>query len=131
MRSGPGVDQVVECEHLDTIADISWHVVISTEMLEHAENWRLCMRQMEFVLRAGGLLLLTTRSPGFPYHGYPSDWWRFTVADMQRIVAALKLEAIAIEDDPQQAGVFVLARKAFHLRAAGTLEDIEVQEVVR
>jgi hypothetical protein len=129
MRSGPGVDHVVECERIDTISNFSWHIVICAEMLEHAQNWRLCMRKMEFVLRSGGLLLLTTRSPGFPLHAYPHDYWRFTPRHMERILDGLKLDPIAIEDDPQQAGVFVLARKRFHLGSVSTLEDIEVDAV--
>jgi SAM-dependent methyltransferase len=129
MRSGPGVDYVVDCEQIESISNFPWDIVISAEMLEHAKNWRLCMRRMESVLRPAGLLLLTTRSPGFPLHAYPHDYWRFTVRDMERILDGLNMDAIAIEDDPEQSGVFVLARKTLRLGAVSTLEDIEVQAV--
>ena len=112
MRPGAGVD--VEClaEELPARfgADCA-DVVISTEMLEHAADWQAAMTGMTRVLKPGGLLVLTTRGPGFPLHGYPEDHWRFTVDAMSRIVKALGLEVLRLEPDPEAPGVFVKARK--------------------
>lgn len=108
---GPRVDKVVDCENL--VAAVGWHrwdVVVTTEMLEHVRDWRACMLQLVYVLKPGGWLLLTTRSPGFPYHPFPEDHWRYTNAQMRNILAALQLESIAVEDDPEL-GVFAFARK--------------------
>lgn len=120
---GPSVDRVVNCEHLCSEVGTGWDVVISTEMLEHVVDWRTCITQMAEAVAENGLLLLTTRSPGFGYHPFPLDCWRFTIPDMERIVASLGLDPIAIADDPQCAGVFVLARK---VGVAGSLEHIDV-----
>ena len=66
----------------------------------------------------GGYLLLTTRSPGFPYHGFPGDYWRFTTADMRRIIEDAGLDVITVADDkPDTPGVLVFARKPRHWKA--------------
>jgi SAM-dependent methyltransferase len=129
-QPGPGVDAVVDCEQLvKNMGGDAWDFVISTEMLEHVDNWRVCMRQMAWAVAPGGMLLLTTRSPGFPYHPFPVDNWRFTVNDMDRIMEALKLKPVVIEDDKQDPGVFVLARKPHRLHIPGSLENIWVAGV--
>ncbi|MCW2933034.1 MAG: hypothetical protein JWM19_3996, partial [Actinomycetia bacterium] len=61
----------------------------------------------------GGVLVLTTRSEGFPLHGYPEDWWRFSVEAMGAILQAAGLDVERLEPDPDPAspGVFARARK--------------------
>jgi SAM-dependent methyltransferase len=109
---GPGVDRVVDVESLtETLGVDCADVLISTEMLEHCTNWRRCVREMVEALRPGGLLLLTTRSGGFPYH-CPPDNWRYTLVAMLDIFgghAGLSVETCV--DDPEAPGVFVRARK--------------------
>jgi len=101
MRPGPGVDEVCPAEQLP----VYWSnadLVISTEMLEHAADWK-----------PGGVLVLTTRSAGFPLHGYPEDHWRFSVEAMGQILkaAGLVTERLEPDPDPQSPGVFARARK--------------------
>lgn len=109
---GAGVDQVVDATRLYAVfGRDSWDVVISTEMLEHAKDWRGCLANMVSVLRPGGLLVLTTRSPGFPYHGFPEDHWRFPVATMGRIIAEASLEQLDLVPDWECPGVFAKVRK--------------------
>jgi len=114
MRPGPGVDVVCAAEHLSR-TQCAYGVVISTEMLEHASDWQAAMRGMINALGPGGLLVLTTRSEGFPLHGYPDDHWRFSVEAMDAIVKAARLDVERLEADPDPAspGVFVKARKPF------------------
>jgi SAM-dependent methyltransferase len=112
MRPGPGVDQVCSAEQLH----VYWSnadLVISMEMLEHARYWQAAMEGMISVLAAGGVLVLTTRSQGFPLHGYPEDHWRFSVEAMGQIIKAAGLDVERLEPDPDPAspGVFVKARK--------------------
>lgn len=108
--SGEGVDIV--CDASDLVARFgpnSFHVVISTETLEHAQDWRGAVDAMKRVLVPGGVLLLTARSPGFQLHGYPHDWHRFTPADMAKIFADFQIETIGT--DHEAPGVLVFARK--------------------
>lgn len=126
---GPNVDQVVDAERLaEHLGPDSFDVVISTEMLEHAADWKACLLAMAKVLRPGGLLMLTTRSPGFKYHGYPDDHWRFTVPLMHKALTAVGLGSheLSRDPDPMSPGVFVWATKTNrwrpNLRALGGLE---------
>ena len=114
MRPGPGVDVV--CDAADLPARFgagSADVVVSTEMLEHAKDWQAAVRGMITVLTEGGVLVLTTRSEGFPLHGYPEDHWRYSVEAMGTILAAagLDVERLEPDPDPQSPGVFARARK--------------------
>lgn len=114
MQAGPGVDVVCLAEDLpDRFGRESADVVVSTEMLEHAADWQAAMLGMIRVLRPGGLLVLTTRGPGFPVHGYPDDHWRFTPEAMRQILEGAGLEVLRCEPDPdpQSPGVFAKARR--------------------
>lgn len=88
-----------------------WDVVVSTEMLEHVEDWRSAVSNLKRVLVDGGLLILTTRGPGFPYHGYPHDYWRYTVTDFARIFADMEIAILKDDTDPKAPGVFLKAVK--------------------
>jgi len=108
---GPGVDVVAECEHLSDQVGGQWDIVITTEMLEHVRDWRSCVTELASVVAPGGLLVVTTRSPGFDWHGYPEDHWRYEPVDMREISTALGLTITVLEDDPEAPGVFMVARK--------------------
>lgn len=106
------VDIVGDAEKLtEAVPAGEWDIVLSTEMLEHVHDWRAAVWGMAQALRPGGLLVLTTRSAGFPYHPYPEDYWRFSLSDMAAILRAVDLEPIIVENDPEAYGVFVEARK--------------------
>lgn len=131
MEPGPGVDLVCPAEKLPgALGYDSADILITTEMLEHAEAWRAAVTGMVQVLAPGGLLLLTTRSPGFPYHPHPEDHWRFTVDHMDGIAEACGLEVIRLEPDPDWhcPGVFLLARKPDGWDGAGMAEGLAVVE---
>lgn len=113
MQPGPSVDVQCRAEELPAVlGEQCADVIISTEMLEHAADWRAAMTGMTRALAPGGKLLLTTRGPGFPYHPHPEDHWRFTTGKMDSILAALGLHVIRLEPDiPPDYGVLVLAVK--------------------
>ena len=77
IRPGPGVDVVCDAARAGDLG--TFDVVVSTEMLEHAESWQLALYGMTFATRLGGRLVLTTRGPGAGRHDHPGDYWRFTV----------------------------------------------------
>jgi SAM-dependent methyltransferase len=107
---GPGVDEVADAAGLVAgYGAESFDLVITTEMLEHTRNWSEIISNLKRVLRPGGHLLVTTRSPGFPYHAYPYDFWRYEPDDLRVIFG--DMEIITIERDSASPGVFMLARR--------------------
>jgi SAM-dependent methyltransferase len=131
-QPGPGVDLVCPAELLPgKLGEGSADVVITAEMLEHAQAWREAVAGLVSVLAPGGLLVLTTRSPGFPYHPHPGDFHRFTLDHMGGVAEACGLEVLRLEADPDPAspGVFLLARKpAAEWEETGMAEGLAVIE---
>jgi len=110
MQEGRGVDRVLTVSFLtDLLGAEAFDLVVSTEMLEHVQDWRWAVSQLKRAVKPGGRLLVTTRSPGFYYHGYPHDFWRFTEADFRRIFS--DMTDVVIASDPSEPGVFVYARR--------------------
>jgi SAM-dependent methyltransferase len=124
-QGGPGVDKVVAADDLvKEFGEERFDVVVSTEMLEHVRYWRRIVAQMKAVTKIGGLLIVTTRSPGFPYHAYPEDHWRFTVVHFQAIFADMEILALDL-DIPNMPGVLLKARrKVGHLLTVEELGPI-------
>lgn len=110
LQEGRGVDEVCDATELVLrFGQNSFDVVISTEMLEHVRDWRTVVSQLKRVLKPGGLLLVTTRSRGFPYHGFPFDFWRYEPGDVEALFADFQIERI--ETDKTLPGVLFKARK--------------------
>jgi SAM-dependent methyltransferase len=113
VREGPGVDVVCPAEQLGRTFQEYEHrfdLVISTEMLEHAQDWAGALSGMLDVLRPQGLLLLTCRGPGYPRHDYPGDHWRFSVDTLVRCLAPY-LAVLEATSDPEARGAFFLGQK--------------------
>jgi len=128
IEAGMYVDIVLPAERLvDHFGPESFDAVISTEVLEHVFDWRLVVNNMKAVLRRGGYIYVTTRSKGFPYHGYPYDFWRYEASDMIRIFK--DFEIIKLETDWEAPGVLLRARKPINWRPID-LNNIELYSIV-
>jgi SAM-dependent methyltransferase len=110
MESGNGVDIVCPAENVvERFGENVFDIVVSTEMLEHALEWKTAISNLKRALKPNGLLLITTRSRGFKYHAYPYDFWRYELEDFQNIFS--DMEIIKLEKDIVSPGVFLKARK--------------------
>jgi SAM-dependent methyltransferase len=117
IQLAPGVDEICDVHDLmERFGPESFDVVIANELMEHVRDWRRVIRNFKAVLRNNGIVILTTRSHGFPFHLAPFDFWRFEIADMRAIFGDFAI--LAVEPDPSfraegipMHGVFVAARK--------------------
>ena len=109
IKAGIGVDRILDARDLtSSLGARRWDVVISTEMLEHCREWQEAMYEMKESLDIGGSLMVTTRSPGFFYHEFPGDYWRFTKEILDEAMG--DLDSVMVIDDPNlgQPGVFAI-----------------------
>jgi SAM-dependent methyltransferase len=125
---GKNVDLVCQIEDIPQhFEPASFDVVVSTEVLEHVRDWKTAIRNLKYALKPGGHLLLTTRSYGMPYHGYPHDFWRFEDEDFRAIFADMNI--LSLEKDLTLPGIMVLATKVPGASEA-ILDDIQVYSIV-
>lgn len=128
IEPGPRVDLVADVAALPEMFPDGFDLVVSTEMLEHVVDWRASIHALALLVAPKGTLAITTRSPGFPYHPYPIDTWRYPVDKMRVIVETLGLKVVSCVDDWEQNGVFVVARKPkrWKRRAVDVLAGIDI-----
>ena len=108
---GFGVDIVLGVEHIkDLFSMNSFDVIVCTNTLEHILKWKQAIYNMKYVLKSGGLIFVSVPSQTVNYHGHPSDYWRFSRAEMVEIFRDFEMIIIA-EDIDEPAGVVFKARK--------------------
>jgi SAM-dependent methyltransferase len=126
IEEGEGVDLVLSVHNAARIlGKESFDIVLSTEMLEHVEDWRSAISNMKAVVKPGGLIVITTRSIGFAYHEFPGDFWRYEVPDMLRIFDDFDIQKLEAQNPPSP-GVFLKARKYLLESPAVDLGAIEL-----
>jgi len=110
IEAGPGVDEV--CSVYDIGSQFppqSFDIVICCEVMEHVKDWRKAINEMKNVLKIGGNLFVTTVDKGFPYHGYPMDFWRFSKEDFNYIFRDMRI--LTIEEDLPRQGIYMKAER--------------------
>lgn len=105
----------VVCSALDCLNRFgpnSFDLVVSEEMLEHVFDWRTVINNMKSLCRTNGIILLTARSIGYPYHGekdWFGDYWRFQKEDMENIFSDFNI--INLEYESGNGGIFIKCQK--------------------
>jgi SAM-dependent methyltransferase len=128
---GRGVDEICPAgELVGRFGAESFDVLISTELLEHVRDWREAVRNFKHVLRPGGLLLITTRSKGCGYHGYPFDFWRFEASDLSLIFPEFRILVLESDPDPVRPGVFLKAEKPAEF-AEADISEISLYSILK
>lgn len=107
---GNEVDIVMDvCEIVERFGENSFDLVFSLESLEHIQNWPLAISNMKKVVRPGGSVVLTTRSLGYPEHGFPDDYWRFQDYDLYQMFSDFQISSLV--NDVSNFGVYIKATK--------------------
>jgi SAM-dependent methyltransferase len=128
IESGKYVDHVIEAENIvNFFGEDAFDVVITTEMLEHVQDWRNVIENLKKVVKPQGILYLTTRSKGFILHSYPHDYWRYEVEDIKRIFSDFEINLLM--SDPFSPGVFLKAKKPTVFKPI-KLEGIDLYSMV-
>jgi SAM-dependent methyltransferase len=73
--------------------DQSLDAVLSTQVLEHVENPTHYLAEAHRVLKADGLLILTTHGY-WMFHPDPTDFWRWTSTGLQKVVIEAGFEVV-------------------------------------
>jgi SAM-dependent methyltransferase len=67
------------------VEDGSFDLILCNQVLEHADDPSLAIRELHRALAPGGRLLLSTHG-AHVYHPSPADYWRWTHAGLEKIV---------------------------------------------
>ena len=89
VEPGPVVDDVGVAEQLP-YDDASFDIVVSTQVLEHADDPAAVVSEIHRVLKPGGAALVSTHG-AFVFHPTPPperDFWRWTHAGLSRLFRA-------------------------------------------
>jgi len=99
MVAGPNVDIVLANTYSwDDIPDEEYDIVISGQVLEHAEFCWVTMSEMVRVLKRGGMLCLIVPGSGIR-HRYPVDCYRFDVDGVIALAKYTNLEVLHASRD--------------------------------
>lgn len=109
----PHADIYIENGRIN-LPDNSVDVVLSTQVLEHVEDYNQYLKEAYRILKKDGLLLLTTHGY-WMYHPDPTDFWRWTSAGLKKIVQDNDFEVVAFK------GIIGRASMGLHLFQDGIL----------
>jgi SAM-dependent methyltransferase len=93
LPGNPDADITIEGDGTLPVDDETFDAVLSTQVLEHVADPATYLQECRRVLRPGGRLLLSTHGL-MVYHPDPVDYWRWTGAGLERIIADAGLEIV-------------------------------------
>ena len=96
LTGNPRATLVLNTDGTVPAPDASFDAVVSTQVLEHVEDPGSYLSECFRVLRPGGRMLLSTHGV-FVYHPDPDDYWRWTLAGLQKAVGDAGFEIVRFE----------------------------------
>lgn len=97
MEDGPGVDMVLDLEQPIPAYVGTFSHIMCCSVLEHSRRpWRLASNIQRLMLP--GASLLVDAPTVWRFHGYPSDYWRFTHAGIAALFPMIEWTAMRYSD---------------------------------
>ena len=88
-RDGPDVDRVLDVQDVEkTYGPDSFDCVVTSNALEHIEDWRGAMNNMWNVLKPDGYMYCSLASMRKGRHAYPDDYHRWELEDFKKLFGA-------------------------------------------
>jgi hypothetical protein len=87
MQAGVGVDVVADLEI--AALDGAWHHIECMSVLEHCKRPWLMAANLEKMLEAAGTIFIAAPFV-WKVHGYPDDYWRFTISGVKSLFTAIE-----------------------------------------
>lgn len=84
-EAGDGVSIVGDAHQLSSIIQ-DLDAIFCASALEHFRRPWVAAREMALAMKPGGILFIQTHQ-SFPVHGYPNDYFRFTVDALRELFA--------------------------------------------
>jgi len=96
LSEGKGVDTVLDLtrpiKELDQLlGSTRFGTIFSFSVMEHCENPFLMAENMTRLLKPGGKIVISVPF-AWQFHGYPSDYWRFTAEGIKKLFPELEWE---------------------------------------
>lgn len=91
----PHADIYIENQRVQS-PDNEYDALISTQVLEHVEDYNLYLQEAYRILKNDGMLVLSTHGY-WMYHPDPTDFWRWTSAGLKKIITEQGFEIIAFK----------------------------------
>ena len=96
IEDGPGVDRVINLE--EQLPGETFQHVEAVSVLEHARKpWKLAAG-IETCLERGGTLFVEAPFV-WRVHGYPSDYWRFSIDGVRQLFPSIAWRALGYADE--------------------------------
>lgn len=93
LPGNPLADVELTADGTVPLADASFDLVLSTQVLEHVVDPDVYLAECARLLRPGGALVLSTHGIMY-YHRDPEDYWRWTMVGLARVVERHGLDVV-------------------------------------
>lgn len=107
LREGPGVDEIRDVMN-SGLEEGSVGVIICAETMEHVTNPIKAFEEMHRILKAGGLLIVTSVF-SFPIHDFPHDYFRFTPQAFEMMLEKFSEKEVSVKGGTDDAPKSVFA----------------------
>ena len=86
LEMNPKAEHHIGFDSKTTLPDGYADIVLSNQVLEHVDTPEGYLQEAWRVLKPGGIAIITTHGYWF-YHPTPNDYWRWTSAGLQKVIA--------------------------------------------